>query len=295
MTNVKTNSPRAWILAARPKTLTGAAVPVMIGASYALKTSGWHEFRALPALLCMLFAFMMQIDANLVNDYFDFLKGNDDTTTRIGPRRACSEGWITVRAMRLGIIITSIVSALLGLPLILFGGWEMIPVGALCLLFCFLYTTKLSYLGLGDVLVLIFFGVVPVCLTAYVSSRILSMEILLSSIACGMVIDTLLVVNNYRDRDNDRRDGKKTLVVRIGSRPAEQLYLWLGLVASIIQAIIIADIKATALVVYATLHIATYRQMCATNHGKQLNRILGITARNIFIYGIVVSAIIILT
>ena len=93
--NVKKNSPRAWMLAARPKTLTGAAVPVMIGLSLAyadLRASG--SFCWFPAVLCMLFAFVMQIDANFINDYFDFVRGNDDET-RLGPKRACAQGWVS--------------------------------------------------------------------------------------------------------------------------------------------------------------------------------------------------------
>ena len=99
-TNVKVNSLNAWILAARPKTLTGASVPIMIGIAFAFTDVGWQHFQALPAILCVLFAFIMQIDANFVNDYFDCLKGNDDTETRLGPRRSCSEGWITLPSMR---------------------------------------------------------------------------------------------------------------------------------------------------------------------------------------------------
>ena len=93
-TDVKVNSLNAWILAARPKTLTGASVPIMIGIAFAFTDVGWQHFQVLPAILCVLFAFIMQIDANFVNDYFDCLKGNDDSETRLGPRRACSEGWI---------------------------------------------------------------------------------------------------------------------------------------------------------------------------------------------------------
>ena len=106
MSHISTNSPHAWILAARPKTLTGAAVPVMIGISAA-----WADgfFRPVPALLCFLFAFLMQIDANFINDYYDFRKGLDDEK-RLGPKRACAEGWITLPAMRRGIICTTLLS-----------------------------------------------------------------------------------------------------------------------------------------------------------------------------------------
>ena len=165
--NITTNSLAAWILAARPKTLTGAMVPVMIGTAWAWRLGGGEDFRVLPAVLCFLFAFLMQIDSNFINDYFDCIKGNDNRTTRLGPKRACSEGWITLPAMRLGLVITSVMACLVGLPLIFFGGWEMIVVGGVCVLFAFLYTTYFSYLGLGDVLVLVFFGIIPVVFTTY--------------------------------------------------------------------------------------------------------------------------------
>lgn len=217
---IKTNSLSAWVLAARPKTLTGAMVPVMIGTGWAWKLSGGENFRVVPAILCFLFAFLMQIDSNFINDYFDCLKGNDDRATRLGPKRACSEGWITLPAMRIGLVVTSLLASLVGIPLIFFCGWEMILVGVACVLFAFLYTTYFSYLGLGDVLVLVFFGIVPVVFTTYVilpdHSQALCFEVIMSGVICGLVIDTLLVVNNYRDRENDKRDGKITLIVRIG-------------------------------------------------------------------------------
>ena len=216
---VRRNSMQAWLLAARPKTLSGAAVPVMLGISLAVNDTQMVGFMPVPALLCVLFAFLMQIDANFINDYFDCVRGNDDET-RLGPKRACAEGWISLGAMRMGIAITTLLACLTGLPLIFYGGISMIVVGLLCVVFAFLYTTKLSYLGMGDLLVLVFFGLVPVCVTRYLclggAGQPVTYESLTVSIACGLVIDTLLIVNNYRDIDNDRKAGKITLVVRLG-------------------------------------------------------------------------------
>lgn len=138
---IKTNSWKAWLLATRPKTLAGAAVPVMIGVALALRTTGWQHFRFVPAILCFLFAFLMQVDSNLINDYFDFRHGNDDPVTRLGPKRACSEGWITPRAMVAGLALVSVLACAVGLQLVWYGGWQMIIVGAACVLFAFLYTT----------------------------------------------------------------------------------------------------------------------------------------------------------
>ena len=144
--DIKKDSLKAWILAARPKTLSGAAVPVMIGLALAYKDSFLYEgdpFCWVPAVLCLLFAWVMQIDANFINDFFDFAKGTDDTATRLGPRRACAQGWVSVDKMKHAIALTTCIACLTGLPLVLYGGLEMVLVGILCLLFCFLIRNAL--------------------------------------------------------------------------------------------------------------------------------------------------------
>jgi 1,4-dihydroxy-2-naphthoate octaprenyltransferase len=294
MENVRLNSPRAWLLAARPKTLTGAAVPVMMALALAwvdCQKSG-AAFSWVAAVLCLLFAFIMQIDANFINDYFDFKKGTDDEQ-RLGPRRACAQGWVSEPAMRRAIGVTTAVASLVGLPLIAYGGWQMVAVGALCVLFCFLYTTHLSYVALGDVLVLVFFGIVPVCITYYLQLHTVSKEVFYSSLACGMVIDTLLVVNNYRDRDNDRRAGKTTLVLLMGERASELFFLLLGLMAFHMGLVFFFTGRYFTFflpAVYLSLHARTARRMRRIKHGKALNLILGQNARNMFFYGLLFSA-----
>ena len=305
-TDVRVNSLNAWILAARPKTLTGASVPIMIGIAFAFTNVDWQHFQVLPAILCVLFAFIMQVDANFVNDYFDCLKGNDDSETRLGPRRACSEGWITLPAMRKGLVVTTLLACLVGLPLIYYGGWEMIIIGLFCVAFCFLYTTKLSYLGLGDLLVLVFFGIVPVCLTYYVilpkGVQTVTWQVFTASVACGLIIDTLLVVNNYRDRDNDKQANKYTLIVRIGEKKAEQLYLWLGILGVLLMAIVfffanntMNILSISLLFFYLLLHTRTWKEMKRIKYGKELNKVLGLTARNMFVYGLLTTIGILLT
>lgn len=291
---VRKNSPKAWVLAARPKTLTGAAVPVMIGAALAVTDSGWAP-QWLPIVLCFLFAFVMQIDANFVNDYFDFKRGNDDET-RLGPKRACAEGWVSPRAMCVAIGLTTAIGCLVGLPLVLYGGWTMIAVGALCVVFCFLYTTVLSYKGLGDVLVLVFFGIVPVCLTYYLAMpegrQTVTLEVLLASVACGLVIDLLLTINNYRDLDNDRAAGKITLMVRLGAGKARRWYYYLGFAACIIDIVFCFNGHQAAFFltgVFLWLHVNTWQEMVRIGKGRMLNKVLGMTARNMFVYGLCVA------
>ena len=295
--DVKKNSFRAWLLAARPKTLSGAAVPVMIGVALAwVDAQQLHApgtFSWVAAVLCLLFAFIMQIDANFVNDYVDYARGTDDRATRLGPERACTQGWVSADSMKRAIAITTGLACVVGLPLILFGGWDMVLVGALCVVFCFLYTTHFSYMGLGDVLVIVFFGLVPVCITYYVQLHTCTWQVLTASLACGMVIDALLLVNNFRDRDNDRAAGKMTLVVRIGDAASLALYLGVGIVACLTGLVFWLNGHVLAFVlplIYLVLHVFTYLKMKRLNKGKALNLCLGETARNIFVYGLAVTA-----
>ena len=289
--NVKINSVRAWVLAARPKTLAGAAAPVIMGGACAWM---WMESGGISPLsgfdwpafvLCMLFAWIMQVDANFVNDYFDFRKGGD-TGQRLGPKRACAQGWITPGAMKTGILVTTVLACAAGLTLISTGGPWMIAVGAFCVLFCFLYTTKFSRLGLGDVLVLVFFGIVPVGFTFYLQTGTWNLETTLAGLACGLAVDCLLMVNNYRDRSEDAAHGKKTIVVRIGGRWAIILYYLLGLCATMLAAASIVLSKpgwcAAPLLLYAALHLGTSRRI-SNSDGAALNPFLGKTSRNFFI------------
>lgn len=293
---IKTNSLRAWLLAARPKTLSGAAVPVMIGVALAWVDAGEYAgavFHWMPAVLCLAFAWLMQIDANFINDFFDYVNGADDAETRLGPRRACAQGWVTLDAMKRAIALTTCLACLVGLPLVWYGGLEMLLIGLCCVVFCFLYTTHFSYLGLGDILVLVFFGIVPVCISYYIQLHTFTWQVFVASLACGLVIDGLLLVNNFRDRDVDRAVGKHTLVGRIGEQAALAAYLGVGIVACMLGLVFLLNGHVLAFVlplVYLALHIFTYLKMKRIGRGKALNFCLGETARNIFVYGITVSA-----
>jgi len=327
------NSVKAWFLAARPKTLTGAAAPVLVGTALA-----WHEDLAdsfyacvqmpqeesdrafllwihwmmigIPALLCLLFAFIMQIDANFINDYFDYQKGSD-REDRLGPERACAQGWITPGAMRKGIAITTTLGCLMGCLILGWGHialgrfpWELIAVGLLCVVFSFLYTTHLSYMGLGDLLVLIFFGIIPVGFTYYlITEGKWSPNLTLTSLAMGLATDNLLMVNNYRDRNQDRISGKQTIIVRIidwcgsewGAKISRWLYLGLGITAAAIETFVLLKVDShlvLAPLIYLILHVQTYKKIC-TLEGKELNKALGATARNIFIFGLLFAVAIV--
>lgn len=295
---IHTNSLKAWLLAIRPKTLTGAIIPVMMGTALALHDAAVHW---LPALSCLLFACAMQVAANFINDLYDFLKGTD-RADRLGPERACAQGWITPQAMKRGIGVTLLVAAAAGLSVLCsvwdslpYGGWELVMLGALCMLFAFLYTTLLSYKGWGDLLVLLFFGLVPVCGTYYVQCFTVTTDLLLASLMCGLAIDTLLVVNNYRDREQDALSGKRTLVVRFGEPFGRYLYLSLGaacwFIALILtlRGLLTTDQLVWAASPYLLLHITTWRKMVRIRQGRELNAILGETSRNMFLMGLLWS------
>lgn len=291
MTTIQTNSFKAWILAARPKTLSGALIPVLIGSSLAFMH---QSFQWLPTLICALFACLMQIAANLINDLYDYLKGSD-RSDRLGPERACTQGWITPTAMKKGIWLTIAIACLIGSTLILYGGWPLIIVGVVCVVFAFAYTTgpyPLSYHGYGDVLVLIFFGFVPVGGTYYVQTLTWTSDVTIASIICGLVINTLLVVNNYRDYDQDRISGKKTIIVRFGKGFGEFFYLTLGIIAAGMCLAFVFNGRLFAGLlpqIYLFAHLKTYIKMKEIGSGKELNLILGETSRNILLFGLLLS------
>ena len=234
----------------------------------------------------------MQIDANFINDFYDFVNGTDDVETRLGPRRACAQGWVTLDAMKKAIALTTCLACVIGLPLALFGGLEMIAVGLVCVVFAFLYTTFFSYQGLGDLLVLVFFGLIPVGCTYYIQLHTMTWEVFLASLACGLVIDALLIVNNFRDRDNDRLAGKNTIIVKLGPDAGLQLYLGVGIGAIILGGTFWQHghpLASLLPIIYLLLHLFTFLKMKHIYQGKALNLCLGETARNIFIYGLCVS------
>lgn len=297
MKKIKPNSIQAWILAARPKTLAGAATPVIIGTALAYSVGQFHW---IPALICLLFASLMQIAANFINDLFDYLKGTD-REDRLGPRRACAQGWISPSAMKKGIIAIITVACLLGCSLLFYAGWELIVVGVLCVMFAFFYTTgpyPLSYNGWGDLLVIIFFGFVPVGGTYYVQTLGWSHYVTIASIICGLIVDTLLVVNNYRDREEDRESGKKTIIVRFGEPFGRYLYLALGIIAALLCLCFIPLTGYGVIGVaasYLILHIMTWRKLANIRSGYKLNSILGDSSRNMLLLSLLLSLIIVIT
>ncbi len=290
------NSVSSWIAAIRPKTLAAAITPVLVGGSLAYRDCG-GEIGWLPFALCVLFALMMQIDANLINDYIDYRKGSDGEE-RLGPKRACASGWITPQAMRWGIIIVTALACLAGMPLIFYGGWSMIIVGMVCVVFAFLYSTLLSYRGWGDLLVIIFFGIVPVGFTYFIQRHCFTVDLLLLSLACGVVTDTLLIVNNYRDRREDRLHGKRTIIVMAierlgeskGARLSRLFFLFQGIVGVLLSIHPLSNFYGLSfLLLYLTAHILTFSELQQTKDGTCLNKVLAHCSLCIISFGVFVS------
>ncbi len=228
----------SWILAARPKTLPAAVVPVGIGTALAWKlgVSQWEV-----AGICLVFALLIQVGTNFANDYFDFVKGAD-TLERLGPTRAVAAGWVRPEQMR-GAMAGVFLSALgVGLLLLPYGGVALLPVGLACIVFGVAYTGgpyPLAYKGLGEVFVLVFFGLVATAGTFYVQAggfpELVGVKTLPLALVAGLVPGALavnlLVVNNMRDRSSDAKAGKRTLAVVFGRRFAEIEFAVGGVIA----------------------------------------------------------------
>ena len=219
-----------WLDAARPQTLGAALVPVMVGAALA-----WNDqlFRLDTTLVALFCAFAIQIGTNFANDYFDFKKGAD-TDERIGFQRATATGLISSKAMLTATILTMGIAFLAGLYLVLVGGWVILAIGLLSLLFGILYTGgpyPLGYNGLGDLFVFIFFGVVAVMGTYYVNALEWSAVSFWASIPVGFLAVNILVVNNLRDIEQDKKAGKNTLGVLFGENALKAEYLIMGILS----------------------------------------------------------------
>lgn len=186
-----------------------------------------------PLILCLTFALLCQIASNYANEYFDYKAGRD-RQGREGPRRGVTEGDISPRAMKNAIFVTIAIACCVGLSLIAWGGWWLIAVGVAVVAGVFAYSTgpyPLSTHGWGEVAVIIFFGIVPVCLTYYVETLQWSWQLFRGGVAIGLLGANVLIVNNYRDVEDDIAVGKKTLAVRFGRPAMIALYIVNALLA----------------------------------------------------------------
>ncbi|MGF1509151.1 MAG: 1,4-dihydroxy-2-naphthoate polyprenyltransferase [Myxococcota bacterium] len=278
---------RAWWLAIRPKTLSAAAVPVVVGtaAAAALDRVAWW-----PAIAAMVGALAIQVGTNFANDVFDFEQGAD-REDRLGPQRAVASGLIAPRAMRLGMGVAFGTAFLTGVYLVTVGGWPIVVIGLASIASGIFYTASrysLAYLGLGDLFVLVFFGFVAVGGTFYVQVQSLVPWVLWAALPIGAWATNIIVVNNLRDRSTDAKAGKKTLAVRFGRRFSLVQYGLLGGVAYLVPVgFVVAGWSPWLLAPWISLPEAgsTLRGVVRAE-GKALNPYLGRTARMLVLFGL---------
>ncbi len=273
---------KAWIEAMRLRTLPVSVAGVIAGTACACLEG---RFNAVPALICLAFAVIAQIASNFANEYYDFRNGLD-RKGRDGFRRGVTEGDISPESMKRATFILLAADALLGCSLLLFGEWWLIPVGIAIALFAVGYSTgpyPLSHHGLGDIAVVIFFGIVPVTLTAYLQTQTWDVAriALPISVAIGLMGANVLIVNNYRDADDDRLVNKRTTVVIFGRSVMSTVYLLSGLAAIIITTWSLRDSFSawwlTAPAIIAAVHIHLWKGIIS-HRGSALNPYLGKTA-----------------
>ena len=287
LTEVKTSKFQSWILASRPKTLLAAVVPVVIGSALAFNIGKFSFTAALVALMCSI---LIQVATNFVNDLYDHLHGAD-TEERVGPQRALATGLISVSEMKSGIILTFASAFLLGLYLVYIGGWIILLVGVLSIIAGIAYTAgpyPLAYNGLGDYFVFIFFGVVGTVGTFYVQANQLHPLAFFASIPVGALITNILVVNNYRDIEQDRAASKFTLAVKYGEAFARYQYTFLMAVSYLvpITSYFIFDQNIFILLPLITVPLGIKLiKMIYTLKGTELNKTLELTAKFSALFG----------
>jgi 1,4-dihydroxy-2-naphthoate octaprenyltransferase len=295
------NKIKIWLECFRLRTLPVSLSGVIIAIGLAV----WHgHFKWVPAVLCLVFAVLAQIVSNTANEYFDYLQGADKPG-RVGPRRGVTEGDIkptTLRNVTFGLLA---LACAVGCCLIPYGGWWLLPVGIIIALAALAYSTgpyPLSYHGLGELTVFIFFGLVPVNLTYYVQALRIDPLVVMASITIGLLGVNVLLVNNYRDVEDDREAGKRTSVVIFGRAPAALAYLingyaGMGMLSVLWVMIVLGKVMPLWVlvipVIYLVLHTATWYKL-THREGSALNPLLGETARNMLIFTLLMTIILII-
>ncbi len=232
MSDVHPTGAAAWIAGARPRTLPAAVVPVLVGTAAA--TGDGPAVVAWRAVAAGVVALALQIGTNYANDYSDGVRGTDDPGARVGPVRLVGWGLKEPSAVKRAAFLSFGVAAVAGLALAAAVGWELIVVGALCMAAGWFYTggsRPYGYLGLGEVFVFVFFGVVATVGSTYVQIERITWLSVLASVPVGLLATALLVTNNLRDIPGDRVVGKQTLAVRLGDERTRHVYVGMLVVA----------------------------------------------------------------
>ncbi|KGQ28685.1 1,4-dihydroxy-2-naphthoate polyprenyltransferase [Gallibacterium anatis] len=235
---MESNKCKMWFETARPKTLPLAIASIVTGSALAYY---YHQFNGTIALLALITATLLQIVSNFANDYGDHIKGSD-TEERIGPLRGIQQGAITFSQLRLGLILVTLASMISGAALIAVAcqTWNdvlaFIVLGILAIIASITYTVgkkPYGYMGLGDVSVFIFFGLLGVCGTFYLQSHLLNWAMVLPAMMSGLLAVAVLNINNLRDIEQDKKSGKNTLIVRIGAVAGRYYHISLLILATL--------------------------------------------------------------
>jgi 1,4-dihydroxy-2-naphthoate octaprenyltransferase len=278
----------AWMLAIRPRTLPAAAAGVVMGAALS-----WHDgyFQLDAVLVCLFTALLLQIGSNLANDVFDFQRGTD-TAERLGPTRVTQAGMLTPRQVKVGMALVFAVAGLSGLYLAWLGGWVIIILGIAAIISAIAYTGgpfPIGYHGLGDIFVFIFFGLASVAGTYYIQAGSISPAVWWMTIPPGLIITAILVVNNLRDLENDRKAGKHTMAVRLGEKGTKLQYV----ICMVIAYLVLFPVAYTGLIPWAaltawlSLPLAIQgTKVVLTQKGRPLNAALAKTGQTALVFSL---------
>jgi len=284
---------RIWILASRPRTLPAAIAPVLVGTALA---AAEDEFRVLPFIAALVGSIFIQIGTNLSNDYSDARRGAD-TEERLGPVRVTAGGLMPPRHVLVGTYVAFGVAVAAGLYLAAVAGWELLVVGVASILAGVLYTggpRPYGYEGLGELFVFVFFGIVAVVGSFYVQTEELRWEAFALAVPVGLLSSAILVVNNVRDIDTDRRAGKRTLAVKLGRERARRLFTAMIVLsfAAPIATFAFGGLTAWLLVTLAAVPLAVplVRTVSSRSDGPALNAALAGTGRLLAAFSLLLSA-----
>ncbi len=285
------NTLSIWWLTIRPKTLSISVAPVLLGSALA-----WHDlnsFSFLTFLIILLSALCIQIGTNLYNDAADFEKGAD-TKERLGPKRAAQQGWLNSQKIKSGAFVSFSLAFLAGIYLAWLGGSAIIILGLISILCGYAYTAgpkPIAYSPLGEVFVLLFFGFAAVGGTYYLQTLSLNLSVIIAASSIGCLASAILLVNNYRDLDGDRKANKLTLVHYIERPMARLVYSAMILYPYILLFLLISNYSWLILLPLLSLPLAIklIRFFLSLEISSQLNQVLAQTAQLQLIYTVLLS------
>lgn len=280
---------KSWIEAMRLRTLPVSVAGVIAGTGCAIMLD---SFKAAPALACLVFAILAQIAANFGNEYYDF-KNGIDRKGRAGFRRGVTEGEIDPESMKRATFIVLALAAVVGCTMLFYGPWWLIIVGVLIMMFALAYSAgpyPLSHHGLGDLAVIFFFGIIPVTFTCFLQTGDGDgMNIIVpTSLAVGLLAANVLIVNNYRDMEDDAAVGKRTTVVIFGRKFMGLTYLLSGITGMAVMLPVWVRLPLWALavpVLFIILHLKVWLKLRRAA-GTELNPLLGRTAVNLLVFSL---------